>query len=266
MPVATYATRPDFSNPRVYIPLEAPGALLWYLRTLHVVTDARSWLLNRTLLGIGNASSRVLASCIPDVVVVTRKSVPSDPAVHRTCTSMIADPLLERTLGTTDLHALLISGQRTVVFVFGRESSEPLAVIKIPKLASQNRPTENEYQCARGYQTSAGFLDRFFSPKPLLLLRWRGISVAVESVTRGHSLARTFDTWRCPLGTKIEGLRDAARWLSSFHRSTQLRCTPWNSEETGCWLTTPTDLYRRSFGETDREHTSSNGRVAMQRR
>jgi aminoglycoside phosphotransferase (APT) family kinase protein len=79
--------------------------------------------------------------------------------------------------------------------------------------------------------------------------------MAVESVMPGHSLARIFDTWRSPLTTKIEGLRDAARWLSDFHRGTQLSRNPWNTDETCRWLTTPMDVYRRTFGETEGEHS-----------
>ena len=251
--VATYGVRPDFISPRVYIPLEAPGALLWYLRTLHQVSDPTSWLMNKTLMGIGNASSELLSSFVPDVAIVARKPAAAEAATATNGASIVSDPLLGRTLGTDDLHTLLISGQRTIVFPFGRTSTEPLAVIKVPKLASQNRATEDEHQALAdlGQQLDSSMASSV--PKPLLLLRWRDTSVSVESVMRGRSLAQTLDSWRTPLTTKIEGLRDAARWLSDFHRRTELARAPWDAEQTRYWFTTPTDVYRRTFDETEEE-------------
>ncbi len=252
--VATYAVRPDFISPRVYIPVEAPGALVWYLRTLHQVPDLKSWLMNKTLMGIGNRRSEVLPSFVPDMAVVARKPAPAEPAMPTNRAWIVSDPVLGRTLGTDDLHTLLISGQRTIVFPFGRTSTEPLAVIKVPKLASQNRATENGHQALADIEQRLDSSIASSVPKPLLLLRWRGITVSAESLMRGRSLARTFDTWRSPLTTKIEGLRDATRWLGNFHRCTQLARTPWNSEQMHYWLTAPTDVYLRTFGETEAEH------------
>ena len=139
------------------------------------------------------------------------------------------------------------------MFVFGRESSEPLAVIKIPKLAIQNQATVNGHQALIDLKEQPDSWIAASVPNPLLLLHWRDISVGVESVVRGHSLARTFAAWRSPLNTKVEGLRQAVQWLSRFHRSSQLTRTAWASEDTARWLTAPTELYRQMFGETDEE-------------
>jgi hypothetical protein len=251
--VATYSVRPDFISPRVYIPLEAPGALLWYLRTLHQVSTPTSWLMNKTLMGIGNAGDELLSSLVRDVAIVARKPAPAEEVTRMNGASIVSDPGLGRALGTADLHALLISGQRTIVFPFGRRSTAPLAVLKVPKLASQNRATEDEHQALADLEQQLDSAMASSIPKPLLLLRWRGISVSVESVMPGRSLARTLDTWRSPLTTKIDGLRDAARWLSTFHRRSELARAPWDAEQTRDWVTTPTDVYRRTFGETDGE-------------
>jgi hypothetical protein len=252
LPVATYATRPDSRRPRVYIPLDARGALLWYLRTLQGTTDARSWLLNQTLTTIGTVNSRLLSSAVPDIAVVARK--PSDePASQVIAPSIASQSALRRALGTNDLHALVISGQRTIMFLFGPESTEPLAVMKIPKFASQNQATENGHQALLDIVRQLDSAIASSVPQPLLLLRWREISVAVETLIPGASLARVFDRWRSPLSVKIAGLRDAAHWLSRFHRATQLSRVTWNAGETCRWLTTPIDAYRRIFGETDGE-------------
>jgi Ser/Thr protein kinase RdoA (MazF antagonist) len=250
--LAAYATRPNSDNPRVYIPLDAPGAVLWYLRTLHWVGSPRSWLLNRVLLSIGRVNPRLLASWVPHVAIVARKPAPEDATVHKTCAPIVADPLLGRALGTTDLHVLLISGQRTIMFLFERESSEPLAVVKIPKLAEQNRDTENGHQALVDLNQQDSPI-AFSAPRPLLLLNWRGVSVAVESVVQGQSLARIFDSWRSSLNVKCEELRKAVQWLSRFHRSTLLSRAGWSSEGTARWLTAPRDVYRQMFGETEEE-------------
>jgi hypothetical protein len=254
-PVAAYAMRPNSTSPRVFIPIEAPGAFLWYLRTLQWKTDLRSWLVNKALVAIGNVSPALLSSTAPDVAVVARKPSSREPAPHLTATSIVADPELRRVLGTNDLHPLVISGQRTIVFLFGQNSIEPLVVIKIARLASQNEATENGYRALENIEQQLDSSIASSVPRSLLLLRWRNLSMAVESVMRGHSLARIFDTWRNPLTTKIEGLRDAARWLSDFHRGTELSRGPWNTDETYRWLTTPMELYRRTFGETEAEHS-----------
>jgi len=252
-PVAAYAMRPNSTSPRVFIPVEAPGAFLWYLRTLQWKTDLRSWLVNKALIAIGNVSPALLASTAPDVAVVARKPSSREPATHMTATSVLADPELRRVLGTNELHPLVISGQRTIVFLFGQNSIEPLVVIKIARLASQNEATENGYHALENIEQQLDSSIVSSVPRSLLLLRWQNISMAVESVIRGNSLARIFNTWRNPLTTTIDGLRDAARWLSDFHRGTELSRVPWNTDETCRWLTTPMELYRRTFGETDGE-------------
>jgi phosphotransferase family enzyme len=250
--LATYATRPNSISPRVYIPLGATGPLLWYLRTFQFVTDPRSWLLNKALLGIANASPQLLASCLPDVAIVARKPVPGEALAHQS-PSILAEPLLESVLGATDLHPLLISGQRTILFVFGRESSEPLAVIKIPKLASENHATENGHQALTDLKRQPDSLIASSVPQPVCLLNWRGISVAVESVVHGHTLARALDAWRSSLNAKVEGLQQAARWLSRFHRASLLTRTTWAAADTARWVIAPTEQYRQMLGQTDGE-------------
>jgi phosphotransferase family enzyme len=254
-PIAAYAIRPNSSSPRVFIPVEAPGAFLWYLRTLQGKTDLRSWLVNKALIAIGNVSPALLSCITPDVAVVARKPPSKEPATHMTATPIVSDPELRRVLGTNDLHPLVISGQRTIMFVFGQNSIEPLAVIKIARLPSQNEATENGYRALENIEQQLDVSIASSIPKSLLLLRWRNANMAVESVMPGHSLARIFNTWRNPVTIKIDGLRDAARWLSDFHRGTQLSRVPWNTDETCRWLTTPMELYRRTFGETDEEHS-----------
>jgi hypothetical protein len=254
-PVAAYAIRPNSTSPRVFIPVEAPGAFLWYVRTLQWKTDLRSWLVNKALIAIGNVSPASLSSIAPDVAVVARKPASREPATDMAATSIVADPELGRLLGTNDLHALIISGQRTIMFLFGQHSIEPLVVIKIPRLANQNEATENGYHALENIEQQLDSSIASSVPRSLLLLRWWNISMAVESVMRGNSLARIFDTWRSPLVTKIQGLRDAARWLSEFHRGTQLSRVPWNTDATCRWLTTPMEAYRRTFGETEEEHS-----------
>ena len=253
VPVAAYAIRPNSISPRVFIPVEVPGAFLWYLRTLQWKPDLRSWLVNKALIAIGNVSPALLSFAAPDVGIVARKPSSSEPAMPMASTSILADPELRRALGTSDLHPLVISGQRTIMFLFGQNSIEPLVVIKIARLASQNEATENGYRALENIEQQ---LDSYIAssvPRPLLLLRWRNIDMAAESVIPGNSLARIFDTWRSPLTAKIEGLRDAARWLSDFHRGTQLSRVSWNTDESRRWLTTPVEVYRRTFGETEQE-------------
>jgi hypothetical protein len=169
--------------------------------------------------------------------------------------SILSDSSLASVLGTNDLHALLVSGQRTILFPFGRNSIEPLAVVKVPKLTSQNRATENGHQALADLEQLLSPSMAASVPKPLLLLQWRGTSVSVESLMRGRSLARTFETWRIPQNTRVAGLTDAAKWLSKFHRCTELSRVPWGSEQTRQWITTPTDAYRRIFGETEGERS-----------
>jgi aminoglycoside phosphotransferase (APT) family kinase protein len=250
-PVATYATRPDSRCPLVYIPLEARHALLWYLRTLQGTPDARSWLLNQTLTTLGTINPGGLRVLVPEIAVVARKPS-SEPADQATGVSILSDPALRRTLGTDDLHALLVSGQRTIMFLFGRESTTPLAVIKIPKFANQNQATENGHHAL----STVRHLDSTIAssvPEPLLLLSWHDSSVAVETLITGNSLSRIFDTWLAPLSAKIAGLRDAARWLRNFHRRTLVSRVPWDAGESCRWLTTPVEAYCRIFGATEHE-------------
>jgi hypothetical protein len=253
--VAAYAIRPNSTSPRVFIPVAAPGALLWYLRTLQWKPDLRSWLVNKVLIAIGNVSPELLSSTAPDVAVVARKPSAREPATHMAATSVVRHPELRRVVGTNDLYPLIISGQRTIMFLFDQNSTEPLAVIKIARLASQNEATDNGYRALENIEQQLDSSIASSVPRSLLLVRWRNISMAVETVIRGHSLARIFDTWRNTLTTRIEGLRDAARWLTNFHRGTQLSRVPWNADETSRWLTAPMEMYCRTFGETEEEHS-----------
>jgi aminoglycoside phosphotransferase (APT) family kinase protein len=249
-PTAMYAVVPEFSDHRMYLPLDVPGALRWYVTTLRSALTLWQQVIQAGLWAVTNLNSRRFAPLAPRLAVTAVAGRgPSAPA------SVLADPALPPALRRPGLRPLLLTagGDRVVMLPFDLAGNEPEAVLKVPRLPGFNGRTQNDQAALRKLWSVLDSATRSGVPRPLGLLRYGEVTVAVESYARGQLLARSSERWATSRGEKLNDLRLAARWLTDFHLQTQIARSAWGPAERAEWLEGPCDAYRRAFGLTASE-------------
>jgi hypothetical protein len=254
-PTGVYVVGPSLRRPRVYVPLEAPAALGWYLRTLYnpwTFSVACRHLALRTVADVGRGQ---LASLVPHFAIT---AVAGDPASRRA--SVLGLPVLPTDLSGMDLYPLVLTSthqetlsQRVVILPFTRESQEPVAVVKVSKLSALNAMLEKEQATMADLRRRLDPVLRRSIPEPLRVERWDSLAVATESYRAGESLQRSTSRWGRRLEAKLEDLRLATAWLAEFHRQTEVRRTQWGEAERSLLVDGAFRAYRQRFGATERE-------------
>lgn len=250
----TYVVGPSLYRPRVYVPLDAPGALRWYLETLYNPWKP-SVALVRKALRVAASAPRPFVALAPHLAVTAVAA--SGP---RTAPGILGLPVLPAELERQPLHPLLLSGshhetlsQRVVILPFAADSTQPLAVVKVAKLSSLNVTLEAEQKTMAEVRARLDPSMRVTIPRPLRVERWEGVTVATESFSPGESLQRRACRWGRPIADKLEDLRLAAAWLAEFHRQTEVSRDPWSATTRSELVDGPVERYGAAFGVTERE-------------
>jgi hypothetical protein len=251
-----YALAPHPRAARVYVPLQSPEPLAWYVRsaydppsrTRHLVGDVMQW--------AGKSGGRLVTSLLPwyCATATATDQQGGSPAV-----------LPSAVPGYDDLYPLMLAdtGNRVVLLPFTHHGSEPEAVIKVPKVESVNDRTINEHAALSMLRARlpAELLPSI--PRPVGLPNHRGLRIGVESYLRGRSLTRLTTSWWRRSEQKVDDLNAATRWLSRFHEATIVERVPWPKARTRCLESTIAE-YQEHFGEDEleRELFSLAGRSA----
>jgi aminoglycoside phosphotransferase (APT) family kinase protein len=240
-----YAVSPHFDRCEMYLPLDVPGALRWYVTTIYRASRPVQWALEhalRLLTGFRSDRFAILAPYCA-VTAVAGEALEGLPSV-------LSLPSLPGVLQRHDLRPLALTdaGNRVTVLPFTPGGASPLAVLKIPKHAGFNSRTENEQAILTQIRSLLDAEMRSTVPEPLGMAAFGDINVAVESYIRGHALLRSCGRWSTPVGQKIEDLELAVAWLGKFHTQAQVWRRPWAEAELREWVENPWAVYRQQFG------------------
>jgi hypothetical protein len=245
-----YAVRPDFQHAEGYLPLDISAALRWYVTSLYPSANLKQWLFELALRLSTGLDGRRFARLVPTFAVTAVKGAPPG---HQSDFSW--QPWLAPAGASGPFYPALLTdaGNRAVILPFTAGSTQPAAVIKIPKAASFNGRTENEQ---RALAEVRGRLDRTLKdsvPEPLGLFSYGPARSGMESYLPGQSLLRSTGRWGRSGTARLQDLGQAADWLASFYLQLQSPPVIFDEENLSRWVLEPQDLYRSRFGATSEE-------------
>jgi hypothetical protein len=253
-PIGLYAVGPNVFRPRVYLPLDVPLALRWYVETLYNPWTRSLGLAERALRVLTGLDTRRYGVIAPDLAV---SAVVGDAPDAE---SLVDIAVRESGVGADGSRPLILTSthpetlaQRLVIMPFAPNGDQPMAVVKISKAAALNATAESEQAALAALRERLDPAMRPTIPEPLGVKRLGDLTVTAESYGAGQSLQRSSCRWDRPVAAKLEDLDLAANWLAEFHRQTTTARPPWSAAETTEWVMQPIDQYRATFGETEPE-------------
>lgn len=229
--VRSYWVKPSLSAPSMILPLDAEGALRWYLTHQLVPSNPVRMMLRRC----GPATPPAwFARLVPaHVLTGSRGEAGGEEGLE---------------------HPLLLLGgeggwSRVAVLPFDRKADLPRVVLKAPRTPRFNPQTEVEQGVLAEVRLAAG--DRFADaiPEPLGTRRWRGLSVGVERYVPGIPIAVSSGGWRSGRA-RARDVEGVAAWLADFHRTTGRR-TPWSDADAEQFVCGPCARYRTVFARLE---------------
>jgi hypothetical protein len=242
-----YWVRPDFAVRRLFIPLDRPGALAWYLETIHAGQSMKG----RAAAALLRRLWKVLPGAVSGAMqrfAVTAAAAPN-PQLGLAVLSL---PGMPAELQDASLRPVMVTNgaddlNRVVLLPFGRREHRPRAVVKLPRIAGRNALYEQEQETLLALRGSLDAALADALPRPLARLSWGEISVGVESYVHGESLARSTGSRAEARERKIEDLRLALAWITEFNAQAQLSRGAWSEEDQSRWVEEPIRLYRQAY-------------------
>jgi aminoglycoside phosphotransferase (APT) family kinase protein len=252
-PVGTYWVTPDFSCSQRYLPLDAHGALAWYITSHYAATSPARRLAEGGLRALLLVDRRVFAPLIGCYAVI---AIAGD--VAHAPAAILSDPALPGELRQPDVWPLLITGgsddiHRMILLPFATHARQPLAVLKMARLPEFNRDTLSEQALLARMRSTLAPAMAHSIPRPAGLFRYGEALVGIESCRPGRSLSTLVGRWGMPLSSKIEQLERVTSWLIRFHNQAQVGRQPWGAAEIERWVTQPLAAYTRLMGTTPAE-------------
>jgi aminoglycoside phosphotransferase (APT) family kinase protein len=253
MMTGSYWAKPSFEACEMYLPLDVRGALSWYVTTLYTAATPALRLLETGLRVCTGFRSDRLAPFAP-FCAVTAVAGPADGLAP----CMLSHPALPAELQQPSLRpVVLTTGEddfnRVAVLPFAPGGTQPVAVLKVPRLPGRNIHTEREQEVLASVRACLDDSMRRSIPRPLGSLHWGDVIVGVESYLPGRLLSASLGRWGASRREQIDGLEQVVAWLSELHRQAGVRRLPWGGPELAQWVETPLAAYRRAFGLTTQE-------------
>jgi hypothetical protein len=248
-----YAVSPSFEEAHLFLPLNTPHALEWYVTSLYTALTLRQRLLEGVLSGTTGLHSGRFAAVAPFVAVVATRGRPESgiPAVLA-CPSISA---LLHEEPQDQIAPLLLTdgGNRATMLPFARGEQQPRLVVKIPKLPAFNDRTISEQKTLKRVR---GMVDTSLSrsmPCPLGLTHFGNVSISVEGFLPGESMLRSSARWGASSQRQIENLELATDWICEFHSQTVEQVITWNENEYSGRFESLLHLFRQSYDTSEQE-------------
>ncbi|MBA2452316.1 MAG: hypothetical protein H0V47_04050 [Chloroflexia bacterium] len=252
-PSGVYWVTPDFTNYRQYVPVDAAGAVRWYLTTRYAPLSARQYLLGKMACFAAWRMGERVGACVPNFAVVATASGSSsvEPAI-------LTHPVATKILGGSLARPLLLTngadnGSRVIILPFTADAATPRAVLKATRLAVFNANIEREQQTLAEIRSHLDGSLRRSIPQPLGIYHDRDLAVGAESYASGRSLLISSWQWRRPMRDKVEDLRLVANWLGTFNRRFQHPAAAWSGWELRHEMDALIAAYIQAFGSTPQE-------------
>lgn len=251
-PAGIYWARPHFAECQMYLPLDIPGALRWYLAALFTAATPAQRLLEPGLHALARFERSLFAlpvSCYAFTAVAG--------AARAAPPSILDHPALPAELRRPDLRPIALTQgddfNRVVLLPFAPGGARPLAVLKLGRLPECNHAIAHEQAALATLRPRLDAALRGTIPQPLGTFEWGQLAVGVESCAPGRQLSASTGRWGTPLRRKIENLRLAAAWLAAFNRQAQAGRSSWDEPELKEWVEMPLAAYEQAFGMTAAE-------------
>jgi Phosphotransferase enzyme family len=232
-----YWVVPSFEQARLFLPLDRPRAVHWYLSSMFRATTPRQRLLE------------------PVLRLAAPMAMPTWG--HRALTGVKGPARGTPLLADVSLHPILLAlgdaGRRVVLLPFAPDSPRPVSVLKLSRVASLNPATQKEQQVLSALRAQLSPALRTSIPEPRGIFDWHGLSVGIESCAPGQLLSRTTQGWGVPLGRRIEALRLVAAWQTRLHRDAPIERAVWGDALIHEWVDAPLDGYAQRFGVSSAE-------------
>jgi aminoglycoside phosphotransferase (APT) family kinase protein len=249
----TYLIQLTPGHGRVYLPLEHPAALRWYLRTLYVAGTPRQRLRAAALRPLAGRGHRLIPFLTRSYAVTAVAGPARDCGV-----SILASPELPPALRRPGTRIVLLGlgtneYRRQVLFAFAPGATLPLAVLKVARIPAGNEFVEREHVALEAVGRCLPDSLRQSVPEPIGLLHAEGLAVSVQSYVPGRPLAVSSGRWGASWRQKLADVRDTSSWLAEFHRVTELHRVPWDAGALSRWVAAPLDAYTEVFGASAQE-------------
>ncbi len=247
-PVEIHGCLPGFDFCKLYMPLDMPNALPWYLSDLFSANSLAKRLFAFGLRLLMRGDGRRAASFFPNYAVTAVRGRRADESLS----TFLNNSGLPSELCSEGVRSVVLAtgGDRVVLFPFAPGDLVPRAVVKVPKVPSMSARTVNEHE--RLVELRAKLPDAVTDgmPVPLARVRSGGLDISVESYLPGRSLLVTSGTWGLAFKERSKDLWWAARWITEFHRHAEIHRAPWDDAAISEWLEQPITEYRERFGVT----------------
>jgi hypothetical protein len=240
-PTGLYWVRPQSGPPTAFVPLDARGAVAWYLDTF-----SREWI--GAIAARFPRASRALAVSTAGRIAVTavaQRGVDPKP-------SLLGGAGLPEFLRSSPLHPLVNfreHSRRTVMFPFAAAGTVPEAVLKFSPVRERGSRTRREQQTLSEIRARLDPAMRSSVPEPLGLLEWSGLTVGVESYLPGRSIGRAASLPGVRFSRKLADLDLVTDWLCRFQLQNSFGRPAWGGEEWSLdkWVEGPLRLLQREF-------------------
>ena len=248
--LSMYAAEPTLRDARAFVSLDVPRGMDWHRAATFGPTPTirLGSIVRRATTRVAGRTGAVLRGSY-SVVAVRGKSGPSMPWILAKSKFATFGNWTEPPVGVV---MLTYGGDRVVFFPFDRDSREPMAVIKVPKLESFIGRTENEHALTSALRSS---LDPGLAsgiPEPLGIRRVGSTVLAIERFVRGTTLAALARDPQRSVDAKLQDLSLAMSWLTRFHRATEVRRAPWRDGRAAA-LDDPIRAYSATCSSSEEE-------------
>lgn len=216
---ALYSMEPNVMEARAFVSLDAPAAASWH-RATALGNRAAVRIANAVRQSVVRVGGRTIAALNrPYAVIASRGDCPSSvPGVLR-------EPAVISALGARPVTAVMLTygSDRALYFPFGERGSEPLGVVKVPKIPALIGRTENEQSRMRALRSTLDASLAAAIPEPLGIVTLGRTIAACERFAPGMTVAARAADPTVSLGDKAGDLRLAVDWIARFHRATETR-------------------------------------------
>ena len=240
---SAYALRPHPTRSELFLPLDEPAALRWFLDDIYVASTRRQVLGEHVVRLLTRRSRHRLAQFAPFHATIA--TLP--PRTGLTVAEKAGGVIPAIRLGSTAM--LTDSGNRAVLLCFPRGGAAT-AVVKVPKLPAFTDRTMTEQDVTAAIRAAMG-PDCDAIPRSLGTFEvGPGVTAGVEAAASGSSMKRTSARWRATWATQLADLDAATDWITGLHRDHQIAGGAWDIARRAEVLDEQLDRFAERFGLT----------------